>query len=342
MNVEITNEINLEKYNKLLSNSYEATFYHSTKHILFLQKILKIPMNFFVASEKDKLLGLLPFFSKKSPLGIVVNSLPFFGSYGGFIADQFETQKAILNALNEYNKQNDVLSSVIIVSPFSNFTSIYEKFYKFSFKEERRIQCIDLHEKSQEMLWNEFEQRVRRAIRKGQKNNISISKITPEGDSIEKFYQMHKMDMESKGGRSKPKSFFENLNKIFETDTDYNLFCAKYDGREIAYLLTFYFNSYVEYYMPAYDSTLKHLQGTSVLLWESIKHALEKNFKFYNFGGTWKNQEELYRFKRGWAAKDMPYFYYIYGDIERAKKNGLEQIKKDFENFYVFSYDLIK
>src|SRR3972149_5906045 len=304
--IEIEKKIDLQQYETLLNNN-QSTFYHTINHLNFLSDMLEITPNFITLKNDKELLGLLPFFVKESKEGKVINSLPFFGSYGGFVCDSVENQKLILAEMNTYNKENDVLSSVIIQSPFSQKNEIYEKIYKHNFKEERLCQCIVLNN-NEEDLWNKFEQRVRRAVRKSQKSGLIVKSVEPDNNLFQIFFQMHKKEMESKNGKS------------------------------IAFLLIFYSYPYVEYYMPAYDSTLKHLQGTSLLIWESIKSALNKKMQFYNFGGTWKTQSELYLYKRGWNSKDFFYNYYIYGDIERARKIGLEKIKQNYPFFYVFSF----
>ena len=44
----------------------------------------------------------------------------------------------------------------------------------------------------------------------------------------------------------------------------------------------------------------KKSQSTSLLIWESIQASLRKKISYYNFGGTWPNQSELYLFKPDW------------------------------------------
>lgn len=341
MNIEISTKIDQIEYDNFLKNNCESTFYHSFKHLEFLKDILKCEPNFITITENESLIGVLPFFEKNSEHGKVVNSLPFFGSYGGFVTDNQNLQKNLLTFLNNFNIENDVLSSVIISSPFTSYNEIYEKFFNYNLKEERRVQCIQLN-KNEDELWRSFEQRVRRSVRKASKSSIEVEKLVPNDFEMNKFYQMHKAEMESKNGRIKPPEFFKHLRNSFQHDKEYDIFCAKKENEVIAFLLVFYFNSVTEYYMPAYNSDYKHLQATSLLLWNSIKTSLEKNLKFYNFGGTWKNQSELYLFKRGWAATDMPYNYYIYGDQERIKNVGINEIVKNYPNFYVFSYEKIQ
>ena len=61
--------------------------------------------------------------------------------------------------------------------------------------------------------------------------------------------------------------------------------------------------------MPAYDIENSHLQGTSLLIWESIKKSISRNMKYYNFGGTHKKHDSLYNFKKGWNTEDFIYNY---------------------------------
>jgi len=338
MITEIDDKIDFSNYEEFLKNE-NSTFYHSSRYLHFLKEILHAKISFVISKEKKELKGILPFFVKESVHGKVVNSLPFFGSYGGIISKSRDAQKQILERFNDFNEEAEVLSSVIISNPFAS-SDIYDKFYKFNAKEERLVQCADIN-KTPDTLWESLEQRVRRAIRKSQKKCINVKSINLVEQDRMNFYQMHKIDMESKGGRPKPLEFFKELQKNFVREYDYDVLAA-YNGIDpIAYLLVFYFHPFTEYYMPAYRSDSKHLQGTSLLIWESMKISMEKRMKYYNFGGTGKTQCELYMFKKGWNATDYTYNYYIYSDMTRIKGIGVDEIKKHYQNFYVSSYDEI-
>lgn len=342
MIVEIEQKVDSEEYQSFLKEKRDSTFYHSIKHLTFLSDLLNSKPNFVTARQGTKLLGIMPFFVKDSIYGKVVNSLPFFGSYGGCVCDTPESQIDILHYLNTFNMENDVLSSVIIVSPFSQNKLIYEKHYQHNLKEDRLVQCLVLGNKSELDIWNTFEQRVRRAIRKSTKHEIEANKAVLDDTVVESFYKMHKTEMELKNGRPKPIDFFRCLKNNFLQGEDYDVLAAVRQGEAIAYLLVFYFYPFTEYYMPAYKSELKHTQATSLLIWESIKESIKKKMSYYNFGGTWKNQTELYLYKRGWHSTDFTYNYYICGDLTRVRSIGIDEIKKNYPYFYVFSYDDIK
>ena len=56
----------------------------------------ELKSQFITVTDGDKLIGVLPFFCKKTKFGEVINSLPFFGSYGGVVSKKIETKKNIL------------------------------------------------------------------------------------------------------------------------------------------------------------------------------------------------------------------------------------------------------
>jgi len=340
MRVSIEDKINFDKYSEFIKNYENSTFYHSEKFLKFLEKLLNTNSKYVIASNGNQIVGVLPFFEKKSPFGKVVNSLPFFGSYGGTISQNNDAKKRILEELNSFNKKNDVLSSVIISNPFDSLKDYYEKYFSFNTKEERRIQCIDLKNETKEHLWTLVEQRVRRAVRKSEKNNVSVIESSND-DVINEFYRLHKKTMEEKNARPKSHEFFNNLKKIFKEKEDYNIYVAKKDDEFIAFLLVFYFNSFTEYYIPVFNYDWRKLQPTSILIWKSIERSIEKKNRYYNFGGTWSDQRDLYLFKRGWNANDISYHYYIYRDLDRINDLGLDTIKNNFENFYVTKYEEI-
>ena len=340
MKIEINSNPNLTEYGEFLSNNKHSTFYHSVNHLNFLKSQINSPLFFITSHEQNELVDVLPFFMKTTKFGKVINSLPFFGSYGGLVSSS-NTSKKILEVFNEFNNENDVLSSVIVSNPFSNISIEYDKYFDHTYVDHRLIQCIKFENFSKDLLWNSFEQRVRRSIRKCINLNVAIEKLNLSYDVVNDFYSMHKSEIESKNGKVKPIDFFRNVKNNFEIHKDYDVFCAKLENKPISYLLVFYFNQFTEYYMPAYDPEQKNTQSTSLLIWESLQTSINKKMCYYNFGGTWPNQPELYRFKRGWNTTDFLYNYYIFCDVERIKNIDKSNLMKEFSNFYVVPYDQI-
>jgi len=341
MKCEIVDSV--EKYNyERFVQSNNSSFYQSIQYLSFLQEILETKCQFILLHKNKEILGVLPFFEKQSKYGKVINSLPFFGSLGGVISENIEYQKNIINTLNSYNKENDVLSSVIIQNPFHQKNMVYRKYFIHKIEEKKQLQCISLKNKTEEVIWNLFEQRVRRAIRKCTNHNVTIKSIPIGKNNLEHFYQLHKNEMESKSVNPKPKIFFELISKYFTFNLDYNFYCAQLDNKSIAYLLVFYSEPYTEYFVPASDIDFKTIQGLSLLIWNSIKDSIKKNMLYYNFGGPGAHDQNLYRFKRGWNSVDYDYSYFIYYDNELIKEIDVATMKSKYEHFYVIPYGEIK
>ncbi len=342
MNAEIISSIDFSEYDEFVKKSNFSTFFHSKNHIKFLESILGIKASFATVRENKELVGIMPFFEKKGEFGSIINSLPFFGSYGGPISNETKIDEKLLEKMNLVNKENDVLSSVIIDNPFYNKTDTFRKKFVFQVEENKMIQCTNLKNKSSDQIWANFEKRVRWSVRKGEKNGINIQIENENESHLKKIYELHENSMKMKGGRPKPKNLFSIILKNFESGKDYDILIATKNNNPIAYVLVFYYKNFAEYYLPVYDPEYFSLQPTSYLIWQSIKKSIENNIEYYNFGGTWKNQKELYLFKRGWDADDLYYNYYIFRDIEKIREIGIENIAKKYEYFYISPFDEIK
>src|SRR5689334_17778385 len=74
-------------YDDFLRSRGEATLYHSTRYRDLLLRLLACRAHYLVARRNGRIAGVLPLMRCEGPLGSVINSLPFFGSYGGAIAE---------------------------------------------------------------------------------------------------------------------------------------------------------------------------------------------------------------------------------------------------------------
>jgi len=342
MKVEIEENFEINEYDEYLNSLSNTPFTLSRNHLLLLQDILKSKTIFVTAKENQSLIGTIPFFVKKGTHGIVVNSLPFFGSHGGVVSSNNQIMKKMIQKFNEYNNENDVLSSIIISNPFSNNEEIYQKHFNFVHHEKRFTQCSILNNETKDTLWDKLEKRVRWTVKKCLKNSVSVENTEINQLTSSEFYEMYKIGILAKKGRLKPKNFFELVKHHFTYKEDYDIYVAKLNSKPIAYLLIFFNKPYAEYYMPAFDNNLSNINGTSILIWKSIIDSIDRKFSYYNFGGTLANQKSLYLFKRGWNSKDFFYHYYIQADLERLKSIDTTNILTEYENFYVFPFSSLK
>lgn len=338
MKIELESKFDFSEYGAFGEKIENFTFFHSAKYLSLLEKLLKIKISAITARENNQLEGVLPFFIKESTHGKVINSSPYFGSYGGVLSKSNEIKKKLLEEFNSFNVQNDVLSAVIISNPFDENKDLYSKYFKFHSVEKKISQCTILEGKSESDLWSKLEKRVRGSVKKSEKNDIVVKNDIIDNKQLTDFYNTHTKSMKEKNAQSKSLDFFKLVKENFIQKKDFDIFIGYKNSIPLSFLLIFYYYPFAEYYMPAQKEEYKELQVNSLLIWKSMESAIKKEMKFYNFGGTPMDNKDLHRFKRGWDAIEFPYDYFIYRDIDRIRNIGLVELKKLFNNFYVVPY----
>ena len=98
-----------KKYTEMLNRVPEAFLFHSNLYKELLEDFLSIKSYYIVVKESGRLIGVLPTFIRMNKkYGNIINSLPFFGSNGGFIIEpsldffkKIEVKKKLLEGFNE-------------------------------------------------------------------------------------------------------------------------------------------------------------------------------------------------------------------------------------------------
>src|SRR3989339_651523 len=76
-------------YNEFLLRNEHSLLYASVNYKLMLEAYLKCESNYLLVLEGKRVLGVFPMMLKRNrKYGNVMNSLPFFGSYGGIFVDE--------------------------------------------------------------------------------------------------------------------------------------------------------------------------------------------------------------------------------------------------------------
>ena len=74
----------------------------------------------------------------------------------------------------------------------------------------------------------------------------------------------------------------------------------------------------------------------------AMADAAARGFKRSNWGGTWKSQEGVFRFKRKWGARARPYDYFIQLNDESLGRSTPAQLRERFGHFYVVPFDTLE
>lgn len=250
-----------------------------------------------LAIEAGRVTGVLPLLALPGPYGVVLNSLPFFGSNGGILSVSTAAQSALLA---EYDRMAaEVAVATWISHPFMDTVTP-----RHTLTDERIAQWTTLGGAE---LPAGIEASARRNVQKARAEGVTVR----EDHSALPFLEAtHRENMAAIGGRAKPASFFASL-QVMTAGRDWRLHVAERAGQPVAALLTFEAATTVEYVMPVVIESARTLQPTAAILGAAMADAAARGFTRWNWGGTWLTQEGVYRFKRKWGADERRYQYYI-------------------------------
>ncbi len=336
-------------YNNLLSYSNEATLYSTMEYRNLLKDFLDCEPYYLIAIVRNQVVGALPSMIKEGGYGPILNSLPFFGSHGGVLTDsrlpreeQVRVKLDLLEALKQLASEKKCTLSTIKTSPFEKDIAFYEDNLSYAFKTHRLTQITHLPphtDNLSDQLMQLFEPRCRWSIRKALKQGFDIFS-SRKPDHVAKLQQLHADNLRAVRGPTKPLDFFIKALRYFPNDKQCELLCAFLNDKMIAGLLYFTFKNQVEYFTPAFDLQHSSKQPNSLLIYEGMLRSVPRGVRYWNFGGTLPSSKGLYMFKKSWAARDYPYYYYTlkHRDITHFEKLSPKEILAEYEWFYVIPF----
>lgn len=333
-----------DEYQHFVQKKETGQVFASIHYRNLLRKSIQGKDNYLIALKKNIIVGVMPtFIYQSSRLGAVINALPFFGSHGQAMTKDHDPniEKALIEAFNKLAEQHKCVSSTIVTSPFALNTNSYEENSRYRYKRSPASQIALLPDNSEENasnLMRQFHKKTRNMVRKAIKEGVTFE-LTNDSNSMQFLYKIHRENMLQIGAPPKPQEFFEALLSKQENGIDFNVLIGKIGQKRVAALLLLYFNRTVEYFTPAVINEYRNLQPLSLLIFEGMKNAIKRGYKYWNFGGTWPSQESIYRFKHRWGTEDYVYHYFTRILDERILKYSIEEIKSEFKYYYVLPFD---
>lgn len=344
-----------ENYEDLLQACPWAMVYHSLVYRNFLKEFLPgaVEDYYFLALENDKVIGALPCFLVDGPLGIVLNSLPFFGSHGSVLLRpgvDSEAVTALVDALMGMCRERNVVFCTVIETPYYSSENVLKHKMGFQYKDQRIGQFTSLPDTdSVEQVGNKllamYHQKTRNIVRKALRGPLVFSHESGR-QALDALYALHKNNLIGIGGIAKPQSFFTSITNQLKYDRDYRIYTARTNNGEIVCaLMLLYFKETVEYFVPATDEGWRSAQPLSGLIYLAMRDAvLERGARNWNWGGTWLTQNSVFHFKSRWGTLNQPYFYYtrVFSDTKRLQDVNRQALLRDYPWFYTIPFSVLE
>jgi hypothetical protein len=317
-----------ENYKMISSSRNDCLVHYSDSFLNFLDSALtESSVEQISVIENGEKQAFFNFAIHKGDYGVVLNSLPFFGSHGGPVSSNkyykdklFEKIKLRLNEINPS-------SYTIIESPFNPLCD------------------ADIHELGVDEVdyrigqitplpadMTNFHVKTRNSIRKGQKLNMSFERKN-DNDSWEWMQSVHEASIISLNGIPKTRKIFDLLKATLKNSVE--LWIGSINKKPICGLVTISYKQTVEYFTPVVEVNFRDSQALSALIYEVMIIASNGGYKLWNWGGTWESQVGVYRFKSRWGAEDNNYRYFNSTNSQNIRSASQNELIKSYPFFYV-------
>jgi hypothetical protein len=155
----------------------------------------------------------------------------------------------------------------------------------------------------EDALFLRLESSVRRAIRKAEKNGVTVEILQSE-EAVRIFFARQCQTRKKHGLPPQPFRFFLNIHKYILSQNLGMIVLARSEGRPIAASVFFNFNGRAIYKFGASDEAFQDLRGANLVMWTAIKELVRRGAKHLDLGRTSLDNEGLRKFKLGWGAEE--------------------------------------
>lgn len=312
--------------------------YYSKTYLKFIQQAFPKVDVYKLGSNSD---GFMYACALKSDNGrLILNSLPFFGGHGGpFNSGTLDGQRNILNQYIDLASELDAWSATIVENPFDPLDQDICRDLGLNIVDDRIGQFTNLPSLSsynERDLYDILHVKTRNAVRKGFKLPIRITLADSDADWVW-MQSVHAASISAMGGLVKSPEIFGALRAVFKDKV--KLHICWINNARVAGLVCIEHHETIEYFTPVVEPDYRETQVLSALIFSIMDAAVKNGYKFWNWGGTWRSQSGVYRFKKRFGAFDAEYRYFNIVLNENIKRIPKKTLQSEFPYFYTYRYN---
>lgn len=167
-------------------------------------------------------------------------------------------------------------------------------------------------ENSEEEILKNMRQRLRRALRKAEKNQIAIEK-TSDPKAIHDFYQIELQTAKRHDFYAFSEDFLTKQFAAFAKNDEAVLYIAKLNGEILAENFMIFYGNEASYHYGVSSELGTKYSGAPLLHMEAMRDARKRGIKRYNFWGIVDESDTKHRFygvsvfKRGFGVEELKY-----------------------------------
>ena len=276
-----------------LITQQSSLIFHTPMWLQGIATTYEMEMRAFVLLEDAQPVAGVAFGIVRDPFGDRIAALPY-SDFGDPIVKSAEQWQQLSDAMRSLNLPIK-LRTLHNDRPLQD--EAFEKVHR------ARWHGIDLT-LGKDALWSHLHHSARRAVRKAQKQGITVRRGTTLDDMMT-FYRFHVGIRKHKYRMvAQPRRFFEQIwQQLIATGNGFVLIAEK-DGKPIAATLFLHWNGVLTYKFNA--SSLDHLdfRPNDLIIWSGIQAGIDLGLASFDFGLSDWDQEGLVRYKRKFATEE--------------------------------------
>jgi len=212
--------------------------------------------------------------------------MPYF-NYGGAIADHPEIENLLMTKAASFGAS-------IGVEHIEFRDTIARKGYP---ARTDKVNMILPLPSDKQVLWDRFSPKVRSQIKRPQRENPIIHR--GREDLLDHFYQVFARNMRDLGTPVYGKSLVGNILKRFPEKS--SIISVTLKGKPVAAAFLLGHNAILEIPWASTNRSFNHLGVNMLMYWEVLCFAIEKGYKYFDFGRSSKDSG-TFKFKQQWGA----------------------------------------
>lgn len=246
--------------------------------------------------------------------------------YGGMIIEGKNKEK-VWEEYTKICKTENIVCEFVRFSLFTNGETYYD-----GYTETRTHNIVRNLELSDEDLYADFEHKVRKNLKKAERNELKFI-VDEEGKYFEEFLKIYYDTMKRNNASDEyyfPRSFFE---KFLQMPTNAAWFHVQKDGQIISTELVIYNeNNCYSYlggtYADYFEYRPNELLKVGIMLW-----AKQKDIKNFVLGGGYGTDDGIFKYKKSFAPQGVRDFYIGHRIMMYDMYNKLVEIREQSSDF---------
>jgi serine/alanine adding enzyme len=165
----------------------------------------------------------------------------------------------------------------------------------------REIVYVDLTQTADEIWTRSLSSDARRQTKQGQRAGVRVRRAVST-DDVREFYRLYTLTMERREALERYFFSLEYFLAFFETMSANAFFVlAEYEGRAVAGGLFFQDKTELHWHLSAADREYGPVRPVNVYLYETIRQALGQGRVRMIMGGSYGNDDGVFRFKANFS-----------------------------------------